>query len=48
MKSQLLIDNPCDSVVTAGNEEFDVQLLCCPSPENPDQNEDALDEGPHT
>jgi serine/threonine protein phosphatase PrpC len=42
VKSRLFIDNMTDAVFAAGNEEFDIELLCCPSPDHPERNEDAV------
>lgn len=42
MNSQLFIDYRTDSVIASGNDDFDVVVMCCPSPEHPDRNEDAV------
>jgi serine/threonine protein phosphatase PrpC len=42
VNSQLFIDNRTDAVIASGNDDFDVEVLCCPSPEHPERNEDAV------
>jgi PPM family protein phosphatase len=42
VNARLFIDNKTDSVIAVGNEEFDIELLCCPSPDHPERNEDAV------
>lgn len=42
MKPRLFINNLTDSVIASGNDDFEVEVLCCPSPDHPDRNEDAV------
>lgn len=42
MKSSLFIDHLDAAVVDAGNRAFEIRLLCRPSPEHPERNEDSV------
>jgi serine/threonine protein phosphatase PrpC len=42
VKSRLFIDHVSEASFGVGNQAFEVEVLCCPSPEHPERNEDSV------